>query len=295
LFDAAESAARDRKSPEPVRAAAIRLLGLRPFNDVGSELVSLLDQREPQPIQLAAIAALDRFHEPLVAEELLKRWGTFTPRVRSEAMNVLLRRGNRAVPLLNAIESRKVRRAELSSNQVKFLREHQDKPVSELATRVLADTSSPRHQVVDTYASALDLKGDATRGRDVFRERCVSCHRLAGEGSVLGPDLVTVKAAGNEKLLTNIVDPNREVQSNYLAYLVETKSGDSHLGLIASDTPAGVTVRQAYGVEVLVPRGDIKRMRSQDQSLMPEGLEEGLTVQALADLLEFISTADAER
>jgi putative heme-binding domain-containing protein len=52
-----------------------------------------------------------------------------------------------------------------------------------------------------------------------------------------------------------------------------------------------VTVRQGYGVEVVVPRAEIKRIKSQEQSLMPEGLEEGLTTQGVADLLEFLAGA----
>jgi len=50
-------------------------------------------------------------------------------------------------------------------------------------------------------------------------------------------------------------------------------------------------VRQAYGKEDIVPRSQIRKMRSQGQSLMPEGLEVGLTPQDLADLLEYIETA----
>ena len=58
---------------------------------------------------------------------------------------------------------------------------------------------------------ALNLTGDAASGRKTYLERCVSCHRSSGEGFALGPDFVTVKATGKEKLLTNIIDPNGEI------------------------------------------------------------------------------------
>jgi len=40
-------------------------------------------------------------------------------------------------------------------------------------------------------------------------------------------------------------------------------------------------------------RSNIRKMQSQGQSLMPEGVEVGWTPQDLADLIEYIETADA--
>jgi len=55
-----------------------------------------------------------------------------------------------------------------------------------------------------------------------------------------------------------------------------------------NETASSVTVRQSLGNEVVVPRSRIAKMQAQRTSLMPEGLEEGLTHQNLADLLDFI-------
>jgi putative heme-binding domain-containing protein len=104
----------------------------------------------------------------------------------------------------------------------------------------------------------------------------------------VGPDLVTVKTAGREKVLINILDPNREVAANYFTYLVETKNGESILGILARETGGSVILRQTFGKEETIPRSKIISMRNQGQSLMPEGLEAGLDVQGVADLLEFI-------
>jgi putative heme-binding domain-containing protein len=103
---------------------------------------------------------------------------------------------------------------------------------------------------------------------------------------------VTVKNSGKEKLLTNILDPNKEVRPDYVAYTVETKDEETAIGLIANETSTAVTIRQAYGKETVVPRANIKRMQSQGQSLMPEGLEAGLGPQDLADLMSYVETAN---
>ena len=75
-----------------------------------------------------------------------------------------------------------------------------------------------------------------------------------------------------------------------MAYLVETKSGESLVGIV-TDTASGVTVRKPFGKDTVVLRSDIKRIESQHISLMPEGVEDGMKPQDMADLLEFIFTA----
>jgi putative heme-binding domain-containing protein len=106
---------------------------------------------------------------------------------------------------------------------------------------------------------------------------------------------MTVRSAGKEKMLVNILDPNREVAPNFLAYLVETRDGESLTGIIVNETAASLTVRQAYGKDTVVMRSDVKRMESQKMTLMPEGLEAGLKPQDFANLLEFLLTAPAEK
>lgn len=120
----------------------------------------------------------------------------------------------------------------------------------------------------------------------------MSCHRLGGEGFVLGPDLVSVRNAGKEKLLISILDPSREALPQYLAYEIETKDEESLLGVLINETTTSVTRRQAYGKETVVPRTNIATLRSRGQSIMPEEPEAGLEPQHLADLLEFIGTVE---
>src|SRR4030095_11950332 len=106
--------------------------------------------------------------------------------------------------------------------------------------------------------------------KKIFTERCVSCHRLGGEGFVLGPDLVSVRNAGKEKLLIGILDPNREVLPQYLAYEIETKDEANLFGVRVNETATAVTLRQAYGKQTVVPRANISTLRSRGLSIMPE-------------------------
>lgn len=279
-------------SDERIREEAIQLLGLSHFAESGQLLLSLLNPGQPEGIQMSALSALGRFTDPQLGGELIKHWTSLDPRVRSQCMGVLLARPERAIALLKAIQSGEVNAAVLTTAQATFLREHRQRTVSELAGQVLgANATGQRQTVIDAYLPTLNLTGDAARGRKIYEERCISCHRAANEGHAVGPDLVTVKNTGKEKLLVNILDPNREVRPDYVSYSVETDDGESLVGLIVNETSTSITVRQAYGKEDVVPRSRIHRMHSQAQSLMPEGLEAGLSPQGLADLLQFIETA----
>lgn len=288
----AVSAASDASLPEAARVPAIQLLAHRPYSEAGPILLGLLDQRHAQAVQLAALETLARFSDAQVGGDLLRQWSALTPRLRAEAVPVFLARPERATALLRAIEAGEIRASVLDTTQARLLTTYRDATVRQLAAKVLsAQPASTRQQVIDAYAPALTLKGDVAHGRKLYEERCISCHRSSGEGFALGPDMVTVKTTGKEKLLTNIIDPNREVRPEFVAYVIETKDDESYLGLVVNETSANVTVRQAYGKETVIPRANIAKMRSQGQSVMPEGLEQNLTSQDLADLLEFVSTA----
>jgi putative membrane-bound dehydrogenase-like protein len=292
ILAVAKKTAVDANAVESTRVQAVQVLGVADFADASATLVSLLDLQQPQPVQLAALSTLARFNDAAVGPELTKRWDSMTPRLRSEAITVLLARAERVTALLKAIEGGTIRATELTTPQTKFVRNHSDKSVRGLAAKVLStQLASTRQQAVDAFLPAMDLKGDSIHGKKIYQDRCISCHRLGGEGHALGPDLVTVKNSGKEKMLVNILDPNREVRPDYISYVVETKDDESYIGLVANETATTVTIRQAYGKENVINRSDIKKVQNQGQSLMPEGLEAGLKPQDLADLLDYIETA----
>ncbi len=289
-FAQAARLAADPQTPEATRAEAVQLLGLTSYTESGATLLALLGGNEPPALQSTALATLARFPEPSLGGELTKRWSGFSARLKSEALTALLARPERTGALLAALEGGVIKPAELSSTQTKPLLAHRDAAVRERATKLLGTAIASRDSAVKSFLPALELRGDAAKGKTLYTERCLSCHRAGAEGFALGPDLVTVKNTGAEKLLVNILDPNREVAPQFLAFTVETKDDESLAALIANETTTHVTLRMANGIEKTLPRTAIRGMKSSGQSLMPEGLEAGLTQQQFADLLQFILT-----
>ncbi len=293
VLEKAGKLAADESANESTRLQAIQLLSQTSFAESGVTLLSLVGGHESQAIQSAALGTVARFPDPHVAEFLTNQWDALTPQMRSEALNVLLARPDRAEVLLGAIAAKKIQSSELTTAQIKFLRNHRNKAVKELAATALGPVVvSKRQDVIDAFGAALTLTGDATHGKKIYEERCSSCHRSSGEGHQLGPDFVTVKTTGKEKIMVNILDPNREVAPQYTAVSIELKDGDSLIGIIANEDANSVTIRQAFGKEDVVLRSNIASRRNQQLSLMPEGVEAGMQPQDMADLLEYITTAD---
>ena len=145
-----------------------------------------------------------------------------------------------------------------------------------------------RAKIVGQFAPALKLAGDAARGREVFAQRCVACHKLDGIGQDIGPNLVAVAGHPPEKLLANIIDPNADVQPGFFAYLCRLHDGTEIYGLMAVETANSITFKQLDGTSLVVLRKDIASLESTKASLMPAGLEAGMTPQALADLITFL-------
>ena len=142
-----------------------------------------------------------------------------------------------------------------------------------------------------TYEKALTLKGDAAKGQLKYAQICVACHRSGGQGAQVGPDMVTFKAAGKESVLKNVLDPNAEVAPQFVAYTVTLKNGEVLVGMIASEGSEDLTLRMPGGIERTLKRTEVKGMAGLGTSLMPVGLEAQITVEEMADLLEYVATA----
>jgi putative heme-binding domain-containing protein len=88
--------------------------------------------------------------------------------------------------------------------------------------------------------------------------------------------------------LHDILDPNRNLSADYVNFLAVTKQGKVLSGLLVEETGASVKLRHADAVEETVLRSEIDELRSSGRSLMPEGLEQTLGAQGLADILAYL-------
>src|SRR5207247_1006000 len=63
---------------------------------------------------------------------------------------------------------------------------------------------------------------DLAKGKLVFEKSCAACHQLGGKGAKVGPQLDGIGLRGADRLLEDILDPNRNVDQAFRATLIET-------------------------------------------------------------------------
>jgi putative membrane-bound dehydrogenase-like protein len=290
LRDARRTAADDKQGVEH-RVMAVRTLGLAPFADVQGLFRDFLQLRQPQPVQAAALETLTHFDQPQVAALVLDAWPGLSPQLRATAAETLFSRPAWITAFLDAVEQGKVGRGDVDPARIQLLQTSSDARLRARASKLFAGTGLPRRQdVVAAYQKALRLKGDAVRGKAVFKTNCSACHRLEGVGNAVGADLSGIRDQGAEAILLNILDPNREVKPQYLSYVLATDSGRLITGMITAETANSLTIRRADGVSETVLRRDIEELRSTGLSYMPEGLEKQVDLQSMADLLVYLSS-----
>jgi putative heme-binding domain-containing protein len=90
-------------------------------------------------------------------------------------------------------------------------------------------------------------------------------------------------------LLKDILLPSQSIAQGYEAYVVERASGGIEQGVLAGQTPTTVVLRREGGVEVAIPRGDVRRMHVSQLSAMPADLEQQVSERQMADLLEYLT------
>lgn len=279
----------DGNQPTAQRIRAMQSLQLARSEEPTLALGNLLDAREPQELQSAALAQLARLTSPGVVEKLLSAWPGLGPTLRRQGVEILLARSDRAPLVLDALADGRLSVRDLDPTRIKQLSSHADARIRERAQQLLAQASpSDRAQVLHDYQAALSLSGDTLAGKALFAKVCATCHKLEGNGHEIGPNLATVQNRGAEAILTNVIDPNREVNPQFVNYLLVTADGRTLTGMIGAETATSITLVRAENQTDTVLRSEIESLESTGASLMPEGLEKDLSPQAMADLIAYL-------
>jgi putative membrane-bound dehydrogenase-like protein len=160
------------------------------------------------------------------------------------------------------------------------------------ALRQIAEEDDAKRRRLDLLPALVTAKGRADEGRKIFeagKGTCIACHRIAGVGNLVGPELSTIGRIRTERdLLEAILFPNATIVREFEPYVIETASGDSWLGVIRRRTPDSIVLADAAGQEHPIPRDQIASMQQLPSSLMPTGLERTIPEQELLDLVAYL-------
>ena len=160
----------------------------------------------------------------------------------------------------------------------------------------------PRQFVHNWQMSDLEpLLDQATSGRDFARGKsaleaaqCLQCHRFAGEGSSVGPDLTTLgNRFGPRDVLESILEPSKVVSDQYADTELHTLQGEVITGRIEKEDDTSITLRADVLAEqtVTVAKTDIATRGLSKLSKMPTGLIGVLERDEVLDLIAYLRSA----
>jgi len=135
--------------------------------------------------------------------------------------------------------------------------------------------------------------GDRIRGVVVYETlQCNACHgggvTPGREGRIFGPDLAGVtRRLSPKEFAESLVYPSRQVADRYKAYEIALNDDTTLTGFITEQNDSVVTLADRDQVH-RVSRSQIRSIRPQATSLMPDHLLNGLSWEQIRDLVAFL-------
>lgn len=159
---------------------------------------------------------------------------------------------------------------------------------------VIEESRAIRGQHLEKVDAIVGLvaTADADRGAKLFasaRTSCAGCHRIAGQGGQIGPDLSTIGASRTARdLAESIIMPSASLARGYESLRVVTEDGVVIVGVVARESVDALWLRTQERGEVRIHRAEIDESAPSTQSIMPDGLDNALSPGELADLVRFL-------
>jgi putative heme-binding domain-containing protein len=297
-----------------IRAAAIKAIA----QISGIEALPLLRSfltNGPVDLRKEAVIAVGKLHERSAVPDLLIAW--HSPETRAEALEALSQvSDSRALAAyLDGLASTNPTVRERCRNALSQFRQDalpliESKSSSlnlialgELRELYKGDARAERGILFTNQLITLGLDdyerygseqaGDPFNGQRIFFDEtgvaCIKCHAVAGHGGAVGPDLTLIGAQFPRKdLIEHVLYPSRVVREGYQQVMVETRDGETSSGIIKSETGDSLTLLNVEGKLASIPKSTIVNRLKSSLSLMPEGLQAGLSLAQFADLLAFL-------
>ncbi|MDP6506370.1 MAG: DUF1080 domain-containing protein, partial [Planctomycetota bacterium] len=280
--------AEDTKQPIAERSFALKALLDKKDPDLAQVLQRLVADESLRPMALRGLAA---YSDPGTPSVILAAYPQLSASSKLEAIGALTSRPAYASALLDAVGKGHVPRTDLSVFTVRKIGQMpglKEKLASAWGT--VRPVGKP--DLIRKYQAMLQPKliaqADPVQGRRVFDRICANCHTLHRAGADIGPDLTGSDRTNVSYLIENIIDPNALVGRDFQLTTILTKEEQILSGIVRKQTGNAVTLRTT-NEEVVVPRAEIDRIKTEESSMMPEGLLDPLKPREVKELFAYLA------
>jgi putative heme-binding domain-containing protein len=126
------------------------------------------------------------------------------------------------------------------------------------------------------------------QGAAVFEKNCGICHQLGGKGARIGPQLDGIGSRGLDRLVEDILDPNRNVDQAFRVTTLGLENGQVVSGLLLREEGAILVLADSQGKEVRVPKSSVVERKTSPLSPMPANLADQVTQDDFNRLLDYL-------
>jgi putative membrane-bound dehydrogenase-like protein len=293
LIGSARRIASLNSTPPASRQAALTTLARAGTPDAANTLLDLLLPAHKEHIQATAVSALNESGDPVLFQKAFSSWNRYQISTRRKLLAGAIRSSATIGILLDAIEQGSIAPSELDAAVRNTFRQVQS-PELKARVKKFFEVPQDRVAVMEQFSAALKMSGDRKAGAELFATLCLQCHAIEGRGQNVGPSLSAIGSREREALFLDILHPSLQVAPDFAAYTITTTRDDTLTGLITSENASGIVLRRPNLPDETIRRTQIKQVQASGRSLMPDGLETGLTPATLANLLEFLRQPDAK-
>ncbi|MSU62281.1 MAG: c-type cytochrome [Pedosphaera sp.] len=288
------SLANDREADSEARASAARaLLAVASSATVPMLSSTLSDASEPVLFRtrLGELLAEQKSPQALTAVVAAMKSAPYRTQLRWAIP--LATSGAGADALLNAVASGAASPRLLQSigvkNRIAAVKPEGWQDRITALTKNLPPADETRDKLIAEKRQAFQTSGSkATDGHRVFQQICAVCHRIGTEGALVGPQLDGIGNRGLDRILEDVLDPNRNVDVAFRAQTISLKDGDTVTGLARREEGELLVLADSTGKEISIPKKSIKSRRDSDLSLMPENLGEALSAEDFNHLVAYL-------
>jgi putative heme-binding domain-containing protein len=268
--------------PEPVRKSCITtLVSIDAKQAIGPLGLMLLNEKEPIAIREQVANALAGTNHADAHAALVQALQNAPARLQSTIALGMAGSQQGGDRLLAAIEAGKASPRLLQDRAIEL--RLQSAKIANINNRLkkltegLPPTDQKAAEVIAKKRDAfVSFKADPVMGQKVFAKQCAACHQVATQGGKIGPQLDGIGVRGLERLLEDIVDPNRNIDQAFRTTQIVTKNGQSVSGLYLRDEGNVVILGDKDGKEVRVEKTMIDERNIIPLSPMPSNFAESI-------------------
>lgn len=293
LRDSVLAIALDRTRPDGVRRSAYNaLFRIDPDAAIDPLAEVLFDGEESRELRMEVITLLARIKTRRAQEILAKSLHTVPFRLGRWIVGKMTHTQMGGELFIREIAAGRASPRLLLARDLHPRLERFGLNVDEIITPLLANLPDPVAEFQKLIAARRDsfakATPDPTRGAQVFEKNCAACHRIGETGARFAPELNSIGLRGPDRLMEDVLDPNRNIDDTFRASLVVLKNGASHTGLVQRDPGPVLILINAKGEEVRIPKSDVAQNEVLRSSPMPSNFSESLPEQEFNDLLGFL-------